>query len=58
MTDISMGSGKLDVGGVFSKALATFQSKLLFFVFTGLMIGVFSLVGADGVAPWSSSASC
>ena len=51
MTDISMGTAKLDVGGVFSKALATFQSKLLFFVFTGLMIGVFSLVGADGDGP-------
>ena len=44
MTDISMGSGKLDVGGVFSQALGTFQSKLLFFVFAGLMVGLASLV--------------
>ena len=43
MTDISMGTGKLNVGGVFSQALATFQSKLLFFVFTGLMLGVADL---------------
>jgi hypothetical protein len=48
MTDITMAPGKLNVGGVFSQAFATLQSKLLFFVFTGLMIGVASLVGAKG----------
>jgi hypothetical protein len=31
--------------------LATLQSKLLFFVFTGLMVGVASLVGDDGGGP-------
>ena len=51
MTEISMVSGKLNVGGVFAQAVATLQSKLLFFVFTGLMIGVASLVGADGDSP-------
>jgi uncharacterized membrane protein len=46
MTDISMGSGKLNVGGVLSQALATLQSKLLFFVFAGLLIGVGNLAAS------------
>ncbi|MFM8377053.1 MAG: hypothetical protein ACKN9P_13525 [Phenylobacterium sp.] len=37
----------LDVGAVFSQAVATLRSKPLFFVFTGLMIGAFSLLGAN-----------
>lgn len=43
MTDISMGPAKLNVGGVFSQALETLKSKLLFFVFTGLMLGIGNL---------------
>ena len=51
MSEINIAPGKLNVGAVFSQALATLQSKLLFFVFTGLMVGVASLVGDDGGGP-------
>lgn len=51
MSEINIAPGKLNVGAVFSRALATLQSKLLFFVFTGLMVGVASLVGDDGGGP-------
>lgn len=51
MSEINIAPGKLDVGAVFSQALATLQSKPLFFVFTGLMVGVASLVGDDGGGP-------
>ncbi|AWM78090.1 hypothetical protein [Phenylobacterium parvum] len=44
MTDITMAPGKLNVGAIFSQAFATFQSKLLFFVFAGLMFGLPGLV--------------
>jgi hypothetical protein len=51
MSEINIAPGKLNVGAVFSQALATLQSKPLFFVFTGLMVGVASLVGDDGGGP-------
>lgn len=51
MSEINIAPGKLNVGAVFSQAFATLQSKLLFFVFTGLMVGVASLVGNDGGGP-------
>jgi len=51
MSEINIAPGKLNVGAVFSQALATLQSKLLFFVFTGLMVGVASLVGDNGGGP-------
>jgi hypothetical protein len=51
MSEINIAPGKLDVGAVFSQAFATLQSKPLFFVFTGLMMGVASLVGDDGGGP-------
>ncbi|MCA6307835.1 MAG: hypothetical protein IM647_08630, partial [Phenylobacterium sp.] len=40
MTETSMTSGMLNVGGVFNQAFATLQAKPLFFVFTGLMFGI------------------
>lgn len=43
MSEINFAPGKLNVGGVLSQAFATLQSKLLFFVFTGLMLGVADL---------------
>ena len=51
MSEINIAPDKLNVGAVFSQALATLQSKPLFFVFTGLMVGVASLVGDDGGGP-------
>ena len=44
MSEINIAPGKLNVGAVFSQAFATFQSKLLFFVFAGLMVGLTGLV--------------
>ena len=55
MTEISMASGKLNVGGVFNQAFATLQAKPLFFVFTGLMFGIAHLAlsrsGINGPDP-------
>ena len=48
MSEINIAPGKLNVGAVISQAFATLQSKLLFFVFTGLMVGLASLVGPNG----------
>jgi len=48
MSEFAVAPGKLNVGAVFSQAFATLQSKLLFFVFTGLMVGLASLVGPNG----------
>ena len=48
MSEFAVAPGKLNVGAIFSQAFATFQSKLLFFVFTGLMVGLASLVGTNG----------
>jgi hypothetical protein len=48
MSESAVAPGKLNVGAVFSQAFATLQSKLLFFVFTGLMVGLASLVGTKG----------
>ena len=48
MSEFAVAPGKLNVGAVFSQAFATLQSKLLFFVFTGLMVGLASLVGTGG----------
>ena len=44
MSEFAVAPGKLNVGAVFSQAFATFQSKLLFFVFAGLMVGLTGLV--------------
>ncbi|MFM8377350.1 MAG: hypothetical protein ACKN9P_15045, partial [Phenylobacterium sp.] len=55
MTDLSMGTAKLSVGGVFSQSIATIRAKLLFFVFTGLLIGIAELAwsrsGLNGSDP-------
>ncbi|MCA3750972.1 MAG: glycerophosphoryl diester phosphodiesterase membrane domain-containing protein [Phenylobacterium sp.] len=55
MTETSMTSGKLNVGGVFNQAFATLQAKPLFFVFTGLMFGIAHLAlsrsGVNGPDP-------
>ena len=55
MSEISMASGKLNVGGVFNQAFATLQAKTLFFVFTGLMFGIAHLAlsrsGINGPDP-------
>jgi hypothetical protein len=55
MSEISMASGKLNVGGVFNQAFATLQAKPLFFVFTGLMFGIAHLAlsrsGINGPDP-------
>ncbi len=55
MTEISMASGKLNVGGVFNQAFATLKAKPLFFVFTGLMFGIAHLAlsrsGINGPDP-------
>ena len=48
MSEFAVAPGTLNVGAVFSQAFATLQSKLLFFVFTGLMVGLASLVGTGG----------
>ena len=48
MSESAVAPGKLNVGAVISQAFATLQSKLLFFVFTGLMLGLASLVGTKG----------
>jgi hypothetical protein len=40
MTEISMAPARLNVGGVFNQAFETLRAKLLFFVFTGLMLGI------------------
>jgi uncharacterized membrane protein len=48
MSEFAVAPGKLNVGAVFSQAFATLQSKLLFFVFAGLMVGLASLVGTNG----------
>ena len=55
MSEINIAPGKLDVGAVFSQAFATLQSKLLFFVFTGLMVGVADLAVAQPGAAGGSS---
>ncbi|MFM1959965.1 MAG: hypothetical protein RL588_1482 [Pseudomonadota bacterium] len=47
MSEINIAPGKLNVGAVFSQALATLQSKPLFFVFTGLLMGLGSLATPD-----------
>jgi hypothetical protein len=44
MSEFAVAPGKLNVGAVISQAFATLQSKLLFFVFTGLMVGLATLV--------------
>ncbi len=55
MSETSMTSGKLNVGGVFNQAFATLQAKPLFFVFTGLMFGIAHLAlsrsGVNGPDP-------
>lgn len=55
MSETSMTSGKLNVGGVFNQAFATLQAKPLFFVFTGLMFGIAHLAlsrsGINGPDP-------
>jgi len=55
MSEITMASGKLNVGGVFNQAFATLQAKPLFFVFTGLMFGIAHLAlsrsGINGPDP-------
>lgn len=55
MSEISMASGKLNVGGVFNQAFATLKAKRLFFVFTGLMFGIAHLAlsrsGINGPHP-------
>ncbi|MCA6235232.1 MAG: glycerophosphoryl diester phosphodiesterase membrane domain-containing protein [Phenylobacterium sp.] len=55
MTETSMTSGMLNVGGVFNQAFATLQAKPLFFVFTGLMFGIAHLAlsrsGINGPDP-------
>jgi hypothetical protein len=51
MSEINIAPGKLNVGAVFGQAMATLQSKPLFFVFTGLMVGIASLVGDNGGGP-------
>ncbi|MCA3720881.1 glycerophosphoryl diester phosphodiesterase membrane domain-containing protein [Phenylobacterium sp.] len=55
MTEISMASGKLNVGGVFNQAFSTLKAKPLFFVFTGLMFGIAHLAlsrsGINGPDP-------
>lgn len=55
MTETSMMSGKLSVGGVFNQAFATLKAKPLFFVFTGLMLGIAHLAlsrsGVNGPDP-------
>ena len=55
MSETSMTSGKLSVGGVFNQTFATLQAKPLFFVFTGLMFGIAHLAlsrsGINGPDP-------
>jgi len=55
MSEISMASGKLNVGGVFNQAFATLRDKPLLFVFTGLMFGIAHLAlsrsGVNGPDP-------
>jgi polyferredoxin len=48
MSEFAVAPGKLNVGAVISQAFATLQSKLLFFVFTGLMLGLAILAGTNG----------
>jgi hypothetical protein len=48
MSESAVAPGKLNVGAVISQAFATLQSKLLFFVFTGLMLGLAILAGTNG----------
>jgi hypothetical protein len=48
MSEFAVTPGKLNVGAVISQAFATLQSKLLFFVFTGLMLGLAILAGTNG----------
>lgn len=50
MIEFNMASGKLNVGGLFSKAIETFRAKLQFFVFTGFLIGIGNLaVSSSGL---------
>ena len=55
MTEISMAPARLNVGGVFNQAFETLRAKPLFFVFTGLMLGIAHLAmsrsGIDGPDP-------